>query len=966
MAQIIRVYNTRANAIAGGTTGMIASSTVDGNAGAISNTDDAIPYYIYQKYFYRIDANEPVSEFHIDWDDGEDNSDDKRNIQIIKLQTPRFFCVVEHVYTEACTEAKKFFPMIRVKGIDGYLSKWYTNDAAENKVESSTVAFEPYSNTIASGQNTSSMISFEKAGKDLIPHFCPSNMPPVAVLKADRKRIFSGIDNRAISKLSAVTHSYPLLYVYTTASSKPDVKLTFQGRDDRAIKTVTLDSTNIVTADADLDDPTGGTSGEFYTRAIPLGNQTGSGANKKDCVESLLRAELVNATTLGDTERVYIKVFDAVYGGGNDLTGNADVDSDATVCILSNGNPIVDLNEHSYSVNLDASESFTKASNLSIRNNYIDDDTLNNALIQSVASASSKIGQHTDLMHDDTKVVVTDGTYDINKLSYTNHTKGHLMDSDSRFYDFHRLVRLQVADNYSLPTGMGDIANRRSSIENFERTGRYNSTVDSGNLRMPTSLEFRGLLLYSNDDDYEEAYWQNLNTYRTNALMIGGSGTHLLRYAADTSGDSNTFTNHPKNHIFIARNNIFDRLYFRLDNTHALGASAPDIDITAMYAHPNGWKALEIEDSTLGLKTSGSIKWRVPPDWKALTQGSIESGSWSGPVPAASSEEHNTAEITEITLNSSDSRGAFRNEYITIPTAHPTASTKYVYWFQADGGQSQPTVSGATAYVEVDIQGYSTDEEFVDVLQPLINSGPDWSAIQKTATVISVTMDDGYATDPITTSASAPTISLNIATAGSSVANTNDPATQWDSEMFAVMININAKADSSAVEIKNIWPYNNSHSQLIKVTDPHHVSLNSIAIAQSIAFNRQGKHINMEDRFGKTEIRKIGASGGVITFGSIDLGDTDNSGNRKKMKNYQANATPVFLDITHKSGEITRFFGIITSMSEDHPVGLQYPKYAVKMQISHIIELDSSGNLISDKKSIGGNTSDTRQYISSA
>ena len=82
MVQIIRVYNTEENAIAGGTTGLITSSTVDSNAGAVGNSVDSIPYFIYNRYYYRIDANEPVSEFHIDWDDGEDNSPEKRNLQI--------------------------------------------------------------------------------------------------------------------------------------------------------------------------------------------------------------------------------------------------------------------------------------------------------------------------------------------------------------------------------------------------------------------------------------------------------------------------------------------------------------------------------------------------------------------------------------------------------------------------------------------------------------------------------------------------------------------------------------------------------------------------------------------------------------------------------------------------------------------------------------------------------------------
>ena len=84
MSNVIRVYDTEANALAGGTTGMISDTsvagthnTVDNDEGSVYNIEDDFPYYIYNRYYYRIEANEPVSEFHIDWDDGEDNSPKK-------------------------------------------------------------------------------------------------------------------------------------------------------------------------------------------------------------------------------------------------------------------------------------------------------------------------------------------------------------------------------------------------------------------------------------------------------------------------------------------------------------------------------------------------------------------------------------------------------------------------------------------------------------------------------------------------------------------------------------------------------------------------------------------------------------------------------------------------------------------------------------------------------------------------
>lgn len=960
MTQVIRVYNTEANAIAGGTTGMIAAQTVDSNGGAIANLhddNDSIPYFIYQRYYYRIDANEPVTEFHIDWDDGEDNSPEKRNLQIIKLDSPRFYCVVEHIYTEACTETKKFFPMVRVKNIHGFLSKFYTNDAAENIAHSSTKALETFSASLGNDQNGSSVLSFEKAGADKIPHFCPSNVPPECILKIDRKTISGGINNKAIDNVFSGGTTYPLLYAMTDGSTTSvSVKLTVQGRNDKAIREYTL--TEIIDADADLN-----TAAEVQKFCVPFNDS--SGPTLDDSAEVLLRAELLNGKTLGDNERVYIKVFNAV----NDLTGNADLSDDDCVCILSNGNPILDLNDPLTNVTVDTSESITKASNLSIQNVYIDDDNLYNATIQTQASISSKQGQHTDLFHDDLAVTATDDVYNNTQLSYTHNNFGHLFDEDTRFHDYYRLIRAQVADNYSLPTGMGDIANRRSFVEHYD-DDQYVSTVNSGGLKILSRDQSRGLILFSNDDDVEQAFWQDLTTLsRTNGIMLGGSGDFVFRHGANvTQSSTHTRTPHPKNHLLICKTDIFDRVYFRLDNLYnaSSDSSAIEIDITAAYAHKNGWKALEIEDTTLGLKTSGSIKFKKPLDWKKHTASSIESGSWTGPVPADSSEE--ATEVTRITITSDDKTRFGGGGYVLLTAGSGFDSTtearRTAFWFDADGSTSAPTVSGADVLTEVAIDSASNRDQIATALRDIIHASDDFSCTSVDTSGSNAFFDvtnaaGGTATDVVKTMSE---MTVSVTTQG--VSNIEDPSALWDFSAYGILISFNVKAAATKNIVKNVWPYSNTHSQLVRIVDGHHLSLNNIAIAQSISFNRSGKYVNMEDRFGKTEIRKIGASGGQVTFGSVDLGDTDNKGNRKKLKRYQQNATPVYLDVTHKSGEISRFYGTIIGMSEDHPVGNQFPKYGIKMQVSHVIEMQSDGTILSDKLSLGGEVDGRRKYVS--
>jgi hypothetical protein len=58
-------------------------------------------------------------------------------------------------------------------------------------------------------------------------------------------------------------------------------------------------------------------------------------------------------------------------------------------------------------------------------------------------------------------------------------------------------------------------------------------------------------------------------------------------------------------------------------------------------------------------------------------------------------------------------------------------------------------------------------------------------------------------------------------------------------------------------------------------------------------------------------------------------------------------------------------FGIITDMSEDNPTGGITSKYACTMKITHILELDVSGNITKDGYlPLGGDVIDVGQYLS--
>jgi len=189
--------------------------------------------------------------------------------------------------------------------------------------------------------------------------------------------------------------------------------------------------------------------------------------------------------------------------------------------------------------------------------------------------------------------------------------------------------------------------------------------------------------------------------------------------------------------------------------------------------------------------------------------------------------------------------------------------------------------------------------------------------------------------------------------------------TSWNKDGYGILLACTVKNNtthgSRKINITNIWPIIDESVELITIDDPHHVSLNDIAIAQSISYTRKGKYMIVEDRLGKSDIRRIGASGGMISFGGIDLG-SDASG-RDLMVTYQKLGTPVFLDVEHKDGDKTRFFGKITSMSEDFATGKMMPKWAVQMQVGYIIEHTSAGVMTSEKISLGGEYLNEPKYL---
>ena len=300
--EIIKVYNTYENAKAGSTTGQITVGTVATNGGAVFNGATNVPYYTYKEYWYRIETNDYVSGVYIDWDDGEDNSPERANLELIEPDKAGTILITSHIYTKHGS----FWPLIKAISVDGYHSKWYTNDANPSYAALEDLTYETGSATVVAGRQNLSSVREEKAASDRIPHFVPANRQPIAILKSDRKRVQAGIDNDLISGTS------PLLYAYTTSTATlPTVTMEAANVESKQIREY---ANIVVQTDATGSNPLAGISIENET--VPKGSLYVPATKEKsrftigtDVVDNSIGAN--NGLSSPDSDAPYIQLYNS-------------------------------------------------------------------------------------------------------------------------------------------------------------------------------------------------------------------------------------------------------------------------------------------------------------------------------------------------------------------------------------------------------------------------------------------------------------------------------------------------------------------------------------------------------------------------------------------------------------------------------------------------------------------------------
>ena len=1217
---ILKAYATEQNARDDANPLAVSSTTAAGGS-IINNPSQAAGYgfWAFQRYWYRIEANEPVPEFYIDWDDGEDNSPEKANVSIIKNKKPTFFGITSHIYTQS----KKFYPLIRVKSIEGYLSKWYTPHAGSGTSALNTFAGldDSIKTTAAStliydsGQNSFSVISVERnssptgtltfytgdrpdatdtltivtadgtavtytagASEDAsagtwhasnttttqvdslqnciehtnghgskitasqsgagliltlvdntsghsasisktgatdgqiliaqfgstytassharIPVFEPANVPPIGVLKTDRKRLFSNIDNDLLGKkgriLNGITAFGTMPYTDTVqaycsnaARTGIQVKVTYQEAitggvkavasirlpakgsgdgtgdylatdlADQAMVITTMDDTycawwnlggeqpegsppptasghipiiavpvstggsggdtvttcaNLVssmvsaldtalfpasggrkefTVSATDDGPGtvevitithnnagppveagawistssdipphvnpfdqaygGGTSTVEHTTGVsPSGGNTkqktltttsaGHANSRIEKVERILRAELVNnleatdsygdasgaiTTKLYPGERVYLMSTISTtnnYSLQNLAMRNKNPNLHNTICYLSLGNPLLELNSIGGYSTIDASESKIRCSNKSAAFYYFDDNKLISGDPEESDGGTNlshmSVQNHQTVDTTDASFGITDKLVDgiiqkttnpARELRYSHEWFREHTDSNYRFYPQKRLIRCQVDDDH---TQVADDSFSRSPIEHWDYSG-YLKASGAGNQdnNQPTEVSKYnyGALIFTNKAQLRAPNWVDLNTYNK-------ADKFALFQCVAISGLTPPFYN------------------------QLLASTSFDTETAADYYIPDnrGDAAGATDNSSTGPRNAVFMTKKEKYDRIFVR---------------VSHDLFNAAalDVDDITNNPTPGTTACMPK-VRLQILYPVKSTS------AAGSSEDKVVWKALPYVDGTRLKGKDDSTFYKSGDITFTPPSDWAKTSHT-TMNPSTDSDTNIIYPFED---------NFFEDGSGSTGINDVWTQ-DSYALIFLVTVivqGAEATKNCFSITSMYPYSNSHSQLLEIVDPTHVSLNKYGIAQSVSFVRKGKYQEIKDRSGISQMRRIGAEGGNIKLGSIDLkGDAQST--RAKFQEFQQDAVPVYYDVVHRDSSITRMFGVMVDMSEDHPTGKVIPKFACSMKITHILELDSSGNILDDGYvPLGGDVIDVSQYLS--
>tara|TARA_Y100000034_G_scaffold135010_1_gene205303 strand:- start:39 stop:3065 length:3027 start_codon:yes stop_codon:yes gene_type:complete len=169
----------------------------------------------------------------------------------------------------------------------------------------------------------------------------------------------------------------------------------------------------------------------------------------------------------------------------------------------------------------------------------------------------------------------------------------------------------------------------------------------------------------------------------------------------------------------------------------------------------------------------------------------------------------------------------------------------------------------------------------------------------------------------------------------------------------------------AGLEMWNIFPANNSHSEIIKEIDNTAYDLNYMEITSDVSVTYAGTYYQAITKGGKVFIQRTGTPIQSINFGGTAMGDEEQFSFSSdytsyytlyKLRRAEAESVRVMWDEQQKDGTFVRFFGFVQDVSETHSIGGKRASkgYTFTMPIEEICIIDELGNLVSNIEPLGG------------
>ena len=966
---VIKVYSTEAHAIAGGTTNALA--VIGGSAGnenlVTNQAQGTYNFHTHERYFYRIEANDAIKAIYIDWDDGENNDPkSKANYQVVKAKENEEYVVVEHIYTDH----NLFFPIIKAIDLEGFESKYYTGSfGADTSIAQVTTLSCPADSSdsldgkyfeLSDGNNQRYRfwIDTDDSGTTV--------QVPDGVTSAEISTIATNDNSNTVAtRVSAVINALSEFSTSVGSGGSANV--------------VTV--TNATAGFADYPD-----IGTFFS-GVNIAVTTYGGKNDFSTLEpngaSLQARQPDRMVEVDSNTAARIPAFapDAVPPVAVLKTNRTEVFAGIDNTKISG---ITDPRGYAY---IDGEDSNASNTDLATRtadagiNNLITviyEDTLGNVVTETIAASTTatastaKFGTSNGIskvLEARVNVLLEADSSNLSRLF--PHEKVHILcyaHGNSSNNPVAPIGNETTASTSTVTLCQVSLGNPIVTLDSPETTvvadasqsySRHsNETIDAyyfdtgklsqGNTIANTSDVVQVSPVLSVDPVYQPVQKISYTfdifegdqiisdltlDVREEDLNRFAPMERLVRVQVRQNSDDNRMTDEDsKNFSFLDH----------WDYTNYADASA----IVPEYLSTKNMMLFFSE------KGGGSPAdtWTDVGSSANLTNNSNIFGDGTAGQAlclVSTTPIGNGGENFLLMLNRSEkfNKIYFRmdNEarYGTIAAGDDAYQAQLqLHYTSPEGWKAIPFKDTTVAELPLPINtGYGNKYSLQTSGSLTFDMPQDWvKLIHDEAEVSSGVFQGDEASDDGTTVS---------------------PNDLWTFPAYGLKLTIDVpEATNTTTECIRAHAYNNSFSQLIKVIDPMCISMNDLGVSQNISYNRNGRYIELDDRLGRREIKRIGAAGGRIKFGGVDLkGDSF----RQTIVRRQRRGERVYYDFKRPDGNFIRFYGVIVSVSEDLPVGLQHPKLGIEFSVEYIIEFNSSGSW-AKKQSLGGDVIDEPRF----